>query len=52
MDLYSETMQNIGARIALQSIRKVIKGVMPPEDKLKEIIEIVHSFEKDNKEEK
>lgn len=52
MDLYSEAMQNIGARIALQSIRKAVKSAMAPEEKLQEIIKIVHSYEKDNKEEK
>ena len=49
-DLYSTAMRNIGRRMALQQIRKVIKdSELPDHEKLNLVCQIVHSYENDIK---
>ena len=47
-DLYKTAMNGIGCKVALQSIRKIIRdNKIKESDKLGMIITVVHSFEKD-----
>ena len=47
-NLYRTTMAGIGCRIAMQSIRTVVRDkAIRDEEKLKQIIAIVHSYEED-----
>lgn len=47
-DLYRTAMNGIGCKVALQSIRKVIRdNALSEEEKLGRIRTVVHSFEKD-----
>ena len=47
-DLYKEAMNGIGCKVALQAIRKVIRDSnTKDEDKLGQIITVIHSFEQD-----
>lgn len=49
-DLYRTAMEGIGQKIAIQEIRKVIRGKDPEKTKLEKIISIVHSYEEDAEE--
>lgn len=47
-NLYKDAMDGIGAKIAMQAIRKVMRdNKTADKDKLEQIRVIVHSFEKD-----
>ena len=46
-DLFREAMDGIGQRVALQEIRKVIRGKDAEKVKLGKICDIVHSYEED-----
>lgn len=47
-DLYKTAMDGIACKVALQAIRKIIRdNKVKEEDKLGQIIVVVHSFEKD-----
>ena len=47
-DLYRTAMEGIGCKVALQSIRKVLRDNKASEQaKLNEIVRIIHSFEHD-----
>lgn len=46
-ELYTKAMQGIGEKVALQEIRKVIRGKDKEPEKLDKIIGIVHAFEED-----
>ena len=47
-DLYRTAMNGIGCKVALQSIRKVIRdNTLSEEEKLGRIRTVIHSFEKD-----
>ena len=50
-DLYRIAMNGIGLKVAMQSIRKVMRdGDLDDEGKLRRITTIIHSFEHDMKE--
>ena len=49
-DLFREAMDGIGQKIAIQEIRKVIRGKDPEKVKLEKICGIVHSYEDDAEE--
>lgn len=44
-NLFDEAMNGIGEKVALQEIRKVLRGKLPEKDKLKAVVEIVHTYE-------
>ena len=44
-NLFDEAMNGIGEKVALQEIRKVLRGKLPEKDKLKTVVEIVHTYE-------
>lgn len=47
-DLYKTAMDGIGCKVALQAIRKIVRdNKIPDNDKLGQIIVVVHSFERD-----
>lgn len=46
-DLYRSAMDGIGQKVALQEIRKVIRGNKPAGVKLELIVRIIHSYEDD-----
>ena len=51
-DIYRDTMDGICVRIAMQSIRKLLRGKGTEKEKLDEIICVVHEYEYDTKETK
>lgn len=44
-NLFDEAMNGIGEKVALQEIRKILRGKLPEKDKLKAVVEIVHTYE-------
>lgn len=46
-DLYRNAMDGIAQKVAMQEIRKVIRGKKPEGVKLELIVAIVHSYEED-----
>lgn len=44
-NLFDEAMNGIGEKVALQEIRKVLRGKLPEKDKLKAVVIIVHTYE-------
>ena len=44
-NLFDEAMNGIGEKVALQEIRKVLRGKLPEKDKLKAVVEIIHTYE-------
>ncbi len=44
-NLFDEAMNGIGEKVALQEIRKVLRGKLPEKDKLEAVVEIIHTYE-------
>ena len=48
-DLYKESMNGIRVQVAMQAVRKVIRSHDSDEQKLEQIVTIIHSYESDQK---
>jgi hypothetical protein len=48
-NLYKAAMDGIGAKVAMMAIRKVLRVTGTDNEKLEQIIAIVHSYENDKK---
>lgn len=44
-NLFDEAMNGIGEKVALQEIRKVLRGKLPEKQKLEAVVSIVHTYE-------
>jgi hypothetical protein len=44
-NLFDEAMNGIGEKVALQEIRKVLRGKLPEKDKLEAVVVIIHTYE-------
>jgi hypothetical protein len=44
-NLFDEAMNGIGEKVALQEIRKVLRGKLPEKQKLEAVVDIVHTYE-------
>lgn len=52
MDIYRDSMIGIHDKIAMQSIRKLMRTDLTDKENLQEIISVVHEYEYDTKKEK
>jgi len=44
-NLFDKAMEGIGEKVALQEIRKVLRGKLPEKQKLETVVEIIHTYE-------